>query len=114
MGKRLMDTNEIVNRLKPMINSGYKWPEVPSGWQLEFIAYPGGELDMDLLHPVSARFWSEDNDFLDMPIMGDGHTISVADLKAAGVPFMTTFGTAAVSDAPKGPHLKAIENTEKL
>ncbi|MFA0809460.1 hypothetical protein [Microbulbifer epialgicus] len=104
-----METEEIIGRLSQAVRPDYQWPEIPAGWQLEFILYPDGELDMDLLHLVSARFWSEDNGFLDMPVMKSGKVITVTDLKAAGVPLMTTFGHTVVSDVPKKPHLATVE-----
>lgn len=44
-----------------------RWPEKLPGWDLVICRYPNGALDMDLVHPVSRRFWSEDNHFLPIP-----------------------------------------------
>ncbi|MEM0550375.1 MULTISPECIES: hypothetical protein [Aeromonas] len=95
-------------RLSPYLSQDYKWPSMPIGWQLEFIAYPDGDVEMDFLHPVSCAFWSEENGNLTLPIKPDGTNITVHTLISAGVPYMTTFGYAVVSDKPNEPHLKLI------
>lgn len=45
----------------------YEWPSPPSGWQLVICAYPQGVCELDFVHPVSRRFWSEGNPFLKLP-----------------------------------------------
>lgn len=104
-----MELSEIVERLRDVVNPDFLWPEVPKGWQLEFIAYSNTDIDMDLLHPVSGRFWSEDHGHLETPAMTDGSPITAVTLKAAGVPFMTTFGTAAVSESSRDIHLTVVD-----
>ena len=110
-----MADNEILNikivaeRLKEFVSPDYQWPVMPVGWQLEFIAYPDGEVDMDFCHSVSRAFWSESNDFLELPEMIDGSVISVNVLKEAGVPFMTTFEQAKESDLQKESHLNLVK-----
>jgi len=102
-------TAEIAaERLAAFVSPDYRWPAMLPGWQLEFIAYPDGGILMDLLHPVSGVFWSDENGFLEQLAKSDGTPITVHELIAGGVPFMTTFGTAQVSDIPREPHLKVV------
>ena len=107
-----MDSEEIIKRLSEVVTHDYVWPEVPAGWELTFIFYPDGFLDMDLLHPVSGRFWSEDNEFLNIPVKCCGQKITVGDLQRVGVPFMTTFGSAVVSDSIVKSHLSIVDQNE--
>lgn len=100
--------SEVKEKLVSVVSENFEWPEIPKGWQLEFIVYPNGEVDMDLLHPVSGVFWSEDNGHFEPPIMNNGKYITANVLKKAGIPFMTTFGQATVSDKPNSPHLKCV------
>lgn len=52
----------------PLVSSDYRWPTPPdAAWELVVCCYPDGVCDLDLLHPVSRRFWTEDNDFIDPP-----------------------------------------------
>ena len=103
-----LEIEDVKQKLKKTVRSDFLWPEVPQGWQLEFIAYPNGEVEMDFLHPISGVFWSEENGHFEPPVMNNGSLITAKALKDAGVPFMTTFGHAAVSVQPKQPHLKSI------
>lgn len=100
--------SEVKEKLASVVSDGYEWPEIPQGWQIEFIVYPDGEVNMDFLHPVSCVFWSEDNGHLELPVMNNGEFITATVLKNAGIPFMTTFGHAVVSDEPKPAHLKSV------
>lgn len=36
-------------------------------WELVVCTYPDGTCELDLVHPVSGRFWSEDNGFSNSP-----------------------------------------------
>ncbi|TKD35325.1 hypothetical protein FCG41_17955 [Azotobacter chroococcum] len=46
----------------------YRWPLPPdAAWQTVVCLYPDGQCDLDFVHPVSRRFWSEDNGFLELP-----------------------------------------------
>jgi hypothetical protein len=110
MGNSMITFEEVVKRLKGIVHPDFSWPEVPAGWQLEFIAHTNEDVDMDLLHPVSASFWSDDNDYLDPPIMLNGKNITASALQKAGVPFMTSFGIAATSVKPLEPHLTLVSN----
>ncbi|MEJ6534131.1 hypothetical protein [Pseudoalteromonas lipolytica] len=100
--------SEVKQKLASVVSESFVWPEIPKGWQLEFIVYPDGEVNMDLLHPVSGMFWSEDNGHFELPIMKNGKFITATALKDAGIPFMTTFGHAVVSEKPQPPHLKSV------
>lgn len=92
-----------------IVSPAYQWPAQPAGWQLEFIVYPDGEVVMDFLHPVSCAFWSEENEQLATPFKPDQSVITWKDLKAAGIPFMTTFGHAAVTTDLAEPHLQLVK-----
>lgn len=57
----------------PIVSQDYRWPTPPdAAWELVICCYPDGECDLDLVHPVSRRFWSEDNGFFDPPGEGKG------------------------------------------
>ncbi len=50
------------------VPDGFQWPTPPdASWELIVCFYPGGKFDLDLLHPVSCRFWTEDNGSFDVP-----------------------------------------------
>lgn len=101
--------SEVKEKLSSVVSESYEWPEPPKGWQIKFIAFPDGNVDIDFLHPVSDVFWSEENGLLEPPFMNNGKYITANHLKSAGIPYMTTFGCAAVSESPKQPHLKRIK-----
>lgn len=98
----------VSERLKDFVSPEYAWPELPTGWQLKFIVFPDGEVNMDFLHPVSCAFWSEDNGFLQTPFGRMKEPITRSVLDKCAVPYMTTFGHAAVNTKPKESHLKSI------
>jgi hypothetical protein len=104
----LLDVDAVKERLKTVISADYSWPEMLAGWNLVFIAHSNSALEMDLLHPVSGNFWSEDNEPLKLPVLSTGNQITIRDLKNLGVPFMTTFGHAVVSEAAPARHLHLI------
>lgn len=105
----MFSLDQIKASLSDVVKPEFKWPEIPLGWQLEFIVYSNEDVDMDLLHPVSGVFWSEDNGHFQPPIMNNGKNITAAALKKANVPFMTTFCEAKVSEQPKESHLKIVK-----
>ena len=46
----------------------YSWPNPPdASWLLVVCVYPDGICDLDLVHQVSRRFYSEDNGFISPP-----------------------------------------------
>lgn len=52
----------------PRVSIEFSWPYPPdAAWELVVCCYPDGKCDLDLVHPVSRRFWSEDNGFFDSP-----------------------------------------------
>ena len=104
-----LSVSDVKHALSDIVDPQYDWPEQLAGWQLEFIAYPDGEIIMDFLHPVSGSFWSDENTPLDLPKKNDGSEITWRDLKRAGIPFMTTFGYAALSKEPPQPHLTSVK-----
>lgn len=75
-----LELEDVKAKLVGVVKPEFKWPEIPSGWQLEFIAYPDATVDMDLLHPVSGSFGSDDNDFLETPVKLDGKPVTAFDL----------------------------------
>lgn len=81
------------------------WPEKLPGWDLVVCRYPDGELDIDLVHPISRRFWSEDNDFLPMP---DSTAIDQAWLMRHGFEIMQMMPVAALSYTKPSRHLKLV------
>lgn len=55
-------------RRSRVVATDYVWPEPPdAAWKLVVCCYPDGEFDLDFVHPISRRFWSEDNGFLALP-----------------------------------------------
>lgn len=104
-----LHVTDVKDALKAIIDPCYVWPEQPAGWQLEFIAYPDGEIIMDFLHPVSGTFWTDEHPPFELPTKQDGAVITWQDLKKAGIPFMTTFGTASVQSSPRDPHLMIVK-----
>ena len=48
--------DDVKARLEGIVQPDYLWPDIPKGWQLEFIVYPDGFVRTDLLHPVSGTF----------------------------------------------------------
>lgn len=105
----ILSVTSVKAALHGIVSPNHQWPIQPAGWQLEFIVYPDGEVVMDFLHPVSCVFWSEDNEPLETPLKADSTALTWQDLKAAGIPFMTTFGHAAVSTEVAEPHLKLVK-----
>lgn len=56
-----------------LVASDYRWPEPPDvAWKLVVCCYPNGECDLDFVHPVSCRFWSEGNGFIEPPAESHG------------------------------------------
>jgi len=50
------------------VHTDYRWPLPPdTAWEVVVCLYPDGMCDLDFVHPVSRRFWSEDNGFLELP-----------------------------------------------
>jgi len=104
-----IELSEVVKRLEGVVNKNYQWPVVPAGWQVEFIAFSNADVALDLLHPVSGRWWSEDNGHFEPPVMMNGQAITATALSKANVPFMTTFGAVKVVEPEAGSsHLSVV------
>lgn len=51
----------------PWTPEGFVWPTPPdAAWEVVACVYPDG-VEIDMVHPVSRRFWSEDNDHFQLP-----------------------------------------------
>lgn len=91
------------------VPDGFQWPTPPdASWELIVCFYPDGKFDLDLLHPVSCRFWSEDNDFFAVP---------TEDLTLMNREWFETMGFDLMDfqpdlqvqvTGPKPPHLKLV------
>lgn len=108
MSDSKITVEKAASLLKGLISEGYLWPEVPAGWDLVFIAHPDGAVEMDFAHPVSRSFWSDDNEYLQIPSKVDGGDIDMYTLIKAQIPYMTSFYSAEVVDKKIEPHLKSI------
>jgi len=88
-------------------SAGYQWPAPPdASWELIVCIYPGGSFDLDLLHPVSCRFWSEDNGFFDVPTE-DRSLMNCDWFESMGFDVMTMQPAMQVQIAgSEPPHLK--------
>lgn len=54
---------------EPRLSSNFQWPTSPDpSWQLVVCCYPDGTCELDLVHQVSRRFWSEQHDFFEIPV----------------------------------------------
>lgn len=52
----------------PRVSKEFRWPTPPdSAWELVVCCYPDGQCDLDMVHPVSRRFWHK--------VKGVGHSI---------------------------------------
>lgn len=99
----------LQKRIGHLLSDKYTWVDLPDGWQVEFIVFPDESVQIDYLHPVSGKFWSDENEPLQLPLFLNDKEISVIDLEVLGIPYMTTFGMAKVSETPKEPHLSIIK-----
>ncbi len=103
--------DDVISNLVGVVEPHYQWPDIPKGWQLEFIVYPDGYVRMEMLHPVSGVFWSDDNGMIETPTMLNGSPLNHLELIKAGIPFMTTFGEARVTDEPREPYLQCVDES---
>ena len=63
-----------VERSNQDVDPEYQWPCPPDpSWLLVVCCYPDGWCELDFVHQVSRRFWSEENEFLDPPLDGRSH-----------------------------------------
>nr|WP_280971288.1 hypothetical protein [Cupriavidus gilardii] len=54
-----------------LVPDDYEWPTpCDASWKMVICAYPDGACEIDFVHSVSRRFWSEDNEFPALPSSG--------------------------------------------
>ncbi len=98
---------------KHCVGEGYVWPTPPDpSWSLVACHYPDGEIELDFVHPVSRRFWSEDNDFLSSPV---GQARLDADwYRRMGFDVLQMMPTAMVIPGRRGRHLRVIRSSSSV
>lgn len=86
----------------------YTWPAPPDpSWELVVCVYPDGVCDLDLVHQVSRRFWSEDNGFFDLP-SEDLRVLNQHWFEAMGFEVMRMVPDMCVQVGTKSSHLQAV------
>lgn len=90
----------------------FEWP-LPSdpAWQLIAFVYLDGHTELDWLHPVSRRFWSEENTAFDLPRHEPGEMCGGDWFRGMGFDVLSEWlPTATVSVAPPDriPHLRPV------
>lgn len=86
------------------VAEGYLWPIKPdAGWVTLVCLYPDGKCDLDFAHPVSRRFWSDDNPAPQLPV-----GIHWTDLEELGFEIMAMTPTMGICFGTKPRHLKAV------
>lgn len=106
MGCPAAVTGEFESALRRRTTNGQSPPD-PS-WELVVCTYPDGTCELDLVHPVSGRFWSEDNGFFELPT--EKRTLmNPMWFKSMGfdVMHMQPALQVRIGD-PKRPHLKLV------
>lgn len=79
-----------------------------ASWELVVCVYPEGVFELDLLHPVSGRFWSEENGFFAAPTE-DRHLLNRGWFEYMGFDVLTMQPALQVKIAgPAYPHLKLV------
>jgi len=90
---------------------GYAWP-VPSdpSWDLVVFVYRDGHPVLDWLHPVSRRFWSEENELFLLPRSEPGELYRGWFVEM-GFDVLDEMNSASIAfvDKPKGRHLTSVE-----
>lgn len=92
-----------------LVSGNYEWPTPPdASWLLIVCCYPDGEVDLDFAHPVSRRFWSEDNGFLALP---DEHAIhfNKSWYEQMGFEVMVMMPVAREDTSTARKHLRVIK-----
>lgn len=65
-----LDGSGLRSRCVP---ADFSWPLPPDpSWMTVICLYPDGKCDLDFAHPISRRFWSEDNGHLELPCYESG------------------------------------------
>jgi hypothetical protein len=92
--------------------AGYEWPCPPdASWKLVVCCYPGGLAELDFLHDVSRRFWSEDNRFLELPYdLRRGQSPTPAWFKRMGFDVLDMTPTASIMVGARRSHLSPVRN----
>lgn len=95
--------------VKPRAPEGFCWPASPDpSWALVVCVYPDGYCDLDMVHPVSRRFWSEDNGFLALPSY-DRTLLNLDWFETMGFEVMRMQPLLKVKMEPQGlSHLKIV------
>lgn len=98
-----------LGRRDRFVSSDYSWPEPPdASWKLLVCFYPDGEVDLDFAHPVSRRFWSEDNGFLTQP-EEQPHHFTKEWYERMGFEVMVMMPIARAISPTGRNHLRAVE-----
>ena len=94
----------------PKVSREYRWPTPKdAAWALVVCSYPDGECDLDLVHPVSRRFWSEDNGFFDPPGVGNGERYFTRDwYERMGFEVLHFHPDAVATVGPSACHLSVV------
>lgn len=87
----------------------YRWPIPPDdAWIPVICVYPDGECDLDFTHPVSRKFWSEDNGFPALP-PEDGKRLNAQWFEEMGFTILRMQPAMQVTVAnANGQHLKQV------
>lgn len=104
-GSKGLDAQGQRGRVVP---DNYVWPTPPdASWHLVVCCYPDGELDLDFVHPVSRRFWSEDNGFL-IPPEERTDRINLSWYEEMGFEVMVMMPVAQVVRGAFNRHLQVV------
>lgn len=91
-----------------LVSDGFEWPAQPDpSWILIACCYPDGEMDLDFAHPVSRRFWSEDNGFLALP-EENTRFFDRSWYEQMGFEVMMMMPTATVAEKVGTSHLRVV------
>lgn len=92
---------------RPYVSSDFAWPQPPdAAWQLVVCCYPDGECDLDMVHPVSRRFWTDDHPYFDPP--GPSTRFDRRWYESMGFDTMIMFTTAAFASGAPTRHLSLV------
>jgi len=91
------------------VPESYRWPSPPdTAWEVVVCVYPDGGCELDMVHPVSRCFWSEDNGFFDLP-SDDRSLINRRWFEKMGFDIMTMTPDMLVRGSEQiRPHLRAV------
>jgi hypothetical protein len=87
----------------------YRWPiPVDAAWELVVCVYRGGYCELDMLHPVSGVFWSEENGFIEPP-KSFGRTLNQDWYQSMGFDMLFMNQDMQVSLSNPTPHLRLVK-----